>query len=138
MLHRRRVGGGELLDLRRLTPHPRRSQSRTSRPPPQGREVRTQPVRVLDCYAFAREDEARPGALPHTWGVTTDSIAARAAAVFGAERLILLKSRDVPPGTPWEEVAANGWVDAHFPHVARTLACPIEVVNFRRRLDAPA
>jgi aspartokinase-like uncharacterized kinase len=98
-------------------------------------EVKT---RVLDPFAFAREDAARPGALPHTWAVTTDSIAARAAFVFRAERLILLKSTDVPPQTDWETAAANGWVDAHFPRVARALACPVEVVNFRQWLHARA
>ena len=91
-------------------------------------------VHILDCFAFALEDEARDGALPHTWAVTTDSIAARAAVVFRAERLVLLKSVDVPPGTPWEAAAANGWVDAHFPQIAATFACPIEFVNFRRLL----
>jgi aspartokinase-like uncharacterized kinase len=89
------------------------------------------PVRVLDAHGFCRSDDA----LPHSWDVTSDSIAARAAVVYGASRLVLLKSLDVPPGTPWAEAAANGWVDAHFPHVAATLACPIEVVNFRRRLE---
>ena len=43
----------------------------------------------------------------------------------------------IPAGAP-VDVNANGRVDAHFPHVARTLACPVEVVNFRRRLDARA
>ncbi|QJW97197.1 amino acid kinase family protein [Frigoriglobus tundricola] len=94
--------------------------------------------RVLDCFAFAREDESRPGALPHSWSVTTDSVAARAALVFRAERLILLKSTDVPDGTPWDTAAANGWVDAHFPRIARALTCPVEVINFRRRLGANA
>jgi aspartokinase-like uncharacterized kinase len=91
---------------------------------------------VLDCLAFAREDESRPGALPHTWAVTTDSIAARAAAVYGAERLVLLKSVDVPPGTPWAAAADRGWVDVYFPKVAAELACPVEVVSFRRVLDS--
>lgn len=90
---------------------------------------------VLDPFTFAREDETRAGSLPHTWAVTTDSIAARAAVVYGAERLVLLKSADVPPGTSWETAVANGWVDAHFPQVAATLACPVEVVNFRRWLE---
>lgn len=75
--------------------------------------------------------------MPHSWDVTTDSIAARVALVHGAERLVLLKSVDVPSGTPWEEAAARGWVDAHFPKVAAELTCPIEVVNFRRVLDSP-
>jgi aspartokinase-like uncharacterized kinase len=95
-------------------------------------------LRVLDCFAFAQEDESRPGALPHTWRVTTDSIAARAAVVFRAERLVLLKSTDIPPGTAWETAAANGWVDAHFPQIAAALPCPVEVVNFRRTLDTHA
>jgi hypothetical protein len=93
-------------------------------------------VTVLDCYQFAKEDEAQPGKLPHSWDVTSDSIAARAAVVYEAERLVLLKSLDVPPGTPWEEAAARGWVDPHFPQVAAELACPVEVINFRRVLDS--
>ncbi len=93
---------------------------------------------LLDPFTFAREDESRHGALPHTWSVTTDSIAARAAVVFRAQQLVLLKSVDVPHGTPWETAAANGWVDAHFPQIAPTLACPIEVVNFRRYLSSRA
>ena len=119
-------------DTRSLTLAVRPDVSRADSPFPSGRGAGG--VGVLDCFTFAQEDEARPGALPHTWAVTTDSIAARAAVVFRAERLVLLKSVDVPPGTPWETAAANGWVDAHFPHVAATLACPIEVVNFRSRL----
>ncbi len=94
--------------------------------------------RVLDCFAFAQEDEVRPGALPHTWSVTTDSIAARAALVFRAERLVLLKSTDVPAGTSWDTAAANGWVDAHFPQIASALNCPVEIINFRGRLGARA
>ena len=78
----------------------------------------------------------RPGALPHTWAVTTDSIAARAAVVYGAERLVLLKSVDVPAGTTWEVAAERGWVDRHFPHVIANAPFPVEVVNFRRVLDS--
>jgi aspartokinase-like uncharacterized kinase len=92
-------------------------------------------LRLLDPFAFALEDESRPGALPHSWSVTTDSIAARAAVVFRAGRLVLLKSVDVPPDTPWPEAAAKGWVDAHFPRVAAALDCPVEVMNFRQMLN---
>ena len=95
-------------------------------------------LHILDPFTFAQEDETRPGALPHTWAVTTDSIAARVALVYRAERLILLKSVDVPPGTPWEAAAASGWVDAHFPQIAPLLPCPVEVVNFRRALHPRA
>jgi aspartokinase-like uncharacterized kinase len=90
---------------------------------------------ILDCFAFAREDDQRLGALPHSWAVTTDSLAARVAHVYGAERLVLLKSVDVPLGTPWEVAAELGWVDAHFPKVAAELRCPIHVINFRRVLE---
>ena len=38
-------------------------------------------VRVLDCLAFMQEDESRPGALPHSWAVTSDSIVWGAGAV---------------------------------------------------------
>ncbi|WP_162542113.1 hypothetical protein [Gemmata obscuriglobus] len=58
--------------------------------------------------------------------------------MFGAERLVLLKSVDVPTGSSWEDAAANGWVDAHFPRVAALLRCPVGAVNFRAKLDAHA
>ncbi|MFO0823265.1 MAG: hypothetical protein U0792_09110 [Gemmataceae bacterium] len=74
--------------------------------------------------------------LPHSWEVTSDSIAARAAVVYGAERLVLLKSVDVPAGISWEEIASKGWVDPHFPKVVANAAFPIEVVNFRHVLDS--
>jgi len=93
-------------------------------------------VSVLNCYEFAREDESRPGKLPHSWDVTSDSIAARAAVVLEAERLVLLKSVDIPPGTPWAAAAERGWVDHHFPQVVAGAAFVIEVVNFRRVLDS--
>src|SRR5450755_1821567 len=45
----------------------------------------------LEAHTFTIWDEgAHPGsALPHRWSVTSDSIAARAAVVFGADHLIL-------------------------------------------------
>ena len=76
---------------------------------------------------------ALKGALPHTWAVTSDSIAARVAVVSGAEHLILLKSVTIPEGMDWEEAAERGFVDEWF---ARTLrpARPwlkVRAVNFR-------
>jgi 5-(aminomethyl)-3-furanmethanol phosphate kinase len=76
------------------------------------------------------------GDLPHSWDVTSDGIAARVAAVYRAERLVLLKSVDVPEETSWEDAAARGWVDAHFPSVVADAAFTIEVVNFRKVLDS--
>ncbi|HEY2785375.1 MAG TPA: hypothetical protein VGJ05_10400 [Fimbriiglobus sp.] len=77
----------------------------------------------------------RDTSLPRTWAVTSDSIAARFAETRGGLRLVLLKSIDVPPGTPWAEAAANGWVDEYFPAAVSRLICPVQVVNFRRWLD---
>jgi aspartokinase-like uncharacterized kinase len=85
-------------------------------------------VKILDVDQFCQSHDD----LPHTWAVTTDSIAAHAARVHGG-RLVLLKSVDIPPGTAWEKAAADGGVDAHFPTAARGLT--VEAMNFRRWLD---
>jgi hypothetical protein len=92
-------------------------------------------VRILDAHTFAEEDEGKPGALPHTWAVTADSIAARVAVLHQAERLILLKSIAMPLGSTWAEAAERGWVDRHFPNVVAGVDFPIEVVNFWHYLD---
>ena len=89
-------------------------------------------VQIPNCLAFLREDEGRPGALPHTWDVTADSIAARVAIVLEAERLILLKSIDIPPGMSWTEAADTGWVDRHFPRAVEGIAEVVESVNFAK------
>ncbi|MBN9522100.1 hypothetical protein J0H58_26880 [bacterium] len=85
-------------------------------------------VNVLDPHGFCYLDGQ---ALPHTWEVTTDSIAARAAVVWKADRLILLKSIDVPPGTPWDEAAARGWVDPYFTRALAGFGGVVEAVNLR-------
>lgn len=100
-----------------------------------GMEPEPWPVRVVDVFAFARADEERLDRLPHAWQVTTDSLAARIAWVYGASKLILLKSIDIPPATPWLEAAARGWVDEYFPHIAAQLPSPIETINFRSWLE---
>ncbi len=86
-------------------------------------------VLVLDGFDFATRDDA----LPRSWAVTTDSLAARAAARSRA-KLVLLKSVDIPPGTDWQAAADAGWVDGYFPTAAAGLT--VEAVNFRRVLDA--
>ncbi len=47
---------------------------------------------VLAPYRLLRAADALPGALPHTWDVTSDSIAAWFAGRLGARRLILVKA----------------------------------------------
>lgn len=95
-------------------------------------------LEFIDCLAFARSDDDKPLSLPHNWQVTTDSLAARIAVVRGCKRLVLLKSLDIPKGTPWDVAAKNGWVDEHFPTIARNATFPIETVNFRAWLDSGA
>ena len=68
-------------------------------------------IPVLAPYQWLR----RVDPLPHTWDVTSDSIAAWVASVIGAERLVLVK----PPG-----VTGHQLVDAYF---ARALTREIEV-----------
>lgn len=93
-------------------------------------------VRILNSFEFLREDDSQPGALPHSWDVTSDSIAVRAAIVHRATRLVILKSVDVAPGTAIEEADAREWVDSHFRRVVADATFPIELVNFRRMLDS--
>lgn len=74
-------------------------------------------IPILDAHAFALADDRRLGHLPHSWHVTSDSLAARFAIVSRAARLVLLKSRPFPDGTGWNEAANQGLVDSAFPGV---------------------
>lgn len=87
---------------------------------------------LLDAHAFAQADEAHPDRLPHSWRVTSDSIAARAAYCSGAGRLVLLKSVPVPADQDWAIAAQVGWVDDYFPEIIRRgPAIRLEGINFR-------
>lgn len=89
-------------------------------------------VGVLDPHAFACRDEERPGALPHTWNVTSDSLAARVALMAGARRLILLKSTDLPEGTTWSAAGALDLVDRCFAALVEAGELPVQWVNLRQ------
>jgi hypothetical protein len=89
-------------------------------------------VPVLDGYAFARADEGSPGCLPHSWAATSDSLAARVAAVAEARRLMLLKSVSVPGSLAWSEAAKRGLVDGYFAEtVGVSPAFEVRAVNLR-------
>jgi 5-(aminomethyl)-3-furanmethanol phosphate kinase len=76
------------------------------------------------------DDRTSPDPLPQTWDATTDAIAARLAALLGADELALLKSTSAPPGTTRDNASRLGLVDSTFPRVSRGLVAVV-VVNLR-------
>lgn len=100
-------------------------------------------IPILDCVRFLRDEEAdlarhatlqqaipTQGALqplPHTWDVTSDSIAAWIAFRWPASELVLLKSRSLPASS---SLCESGLVDAHFPKLADHLP-RIRLVDLR-------
>ena len=91
-------------------------------------------VQLLNSEVFLQRYEAQIVAVPHTWELTTDSIAAYAAGVANCP-LILLKSVDMPAETSWQAAADTGWVDPHFPGVVAKYQLVAKSLNFRRVLD---
>ncbi len=75
---------------------------------------------IFDLQQFLREVEptAAPAPIPHTWCVTTDSLAARVAELIAADELVLLKSA-LPPAqeNDYAALAAAGFVDQYFPQI---------------------
>jgi aspartokinase-like uncharacterized kinase len=88
-------------------------------------------VGVLDAHAFARRDEGQSGSLPHTWDVTSDSVAARAAVVAAASELVLFKSTDVPESLNWSDAAGAGVVDRHLGEVVQAARLHVRLMNLR-------
>ena len=70
----------------------------------------------------------RPG-IPETWDVTSDSLAAWLARELGADRLVLVKSADAPPGASLAELSAAGLVDAAFPAFAARFGGTVAVIG---------
>ncbi len=88
---------------------------------------------VLDIAAHLNDPQltARvPLELPHTWEVTTDSIAAYLAEMLGAHELVLLKSAGLAGSCTTLHAAAQGYVDSCFPQVSTRVA-KIRFVNLR-------
>ena len=88
-------------------------------------------IPVFDPFQFIVEiDEGSIDSLPRRWRVTSDSIAARMAVVFGAPELILLKSVTFPERLSMTEAAELGLVDGYFPTAARDIP-RVVAVNLR-------
>jgi 5-(aminomethyl)-3-furanmethanol phosphate kinase len=85
---------------------------------------------ILDMYRFARGDESRPDHLPHSWQVTSDSLAARVAVVAQATKLILLKSTDAP-SDDWAVAARLGYVDEYIAGVIAQALIEVQPVDLR-------
>jgi aspartokinase-like uncharacterized kinase len=87
---------------------------------------------LLDAFPFFRADEARADALPHTWQVTSDSLAVRAATLVNARELILLKSASWV-GCDWAAATRAGFVDGYFAEALRLARKEMRVraVNLR-------
>ena len=84
---------------------------------------------ILDVESLLREEEGGPGALPCSWDVTSDSIAAHVARLISASELVLLKS--ALPEQPFNPLALakSGYLDAYFPRASAGLA--VRCVNLR-------
>jgi aspartokinase-like uncharacterized kinase len=85
---------------------------------------------ILDPYQLALVEDCRPSGLPHDWSVTSDSLAARAAALYAAHKLILLKSVAIPRKLSWTEAGRRGLVDSGFAGaIGKRLV--VQAINFR-------
>jgi aspartokinase-like uncharacterized kinase len=95
-------------------------------------EVARPGLAILDPAPFFHADDRRPDHLPHSWQVTGDSLAARAAVIFRARALILLKSV-AWAGADWRAAHRAGVVDGYFAealaHASTEMS--VRVVNLR-------
>jgi aspartokinase-like uncharacterized kinase len=88
-------------------------------------------VAILEPLYYAMWDESACDApLPHAWGVTADSLAARVAIQANASRLVLLKSAALGEINNIPAAVDQGLIDAYFPTAVRDFA-PIDVINLR-------
>jgi hypothetical protein len=85
---------------------------------------------ILDAYSYCLSKTGQPGALPASWSVTSDSIAAQIAQEAGVRQLILLKSVTFPAGMEWCEAGRCGLVDPFFGKIVND-SLQVSAINFR-------
>jgi aspartokinase-like uncharacterized kinase len=89
-------------------------------------------VSILDMHAWAQSVDSWPGRFPHTWEVTSDSLAVQAAILSEAAQLILLKSVGLEGNIDWHEAVRRGIVDSYFPRaIKQASGLNVRVVCFR-------
>lgn len=90
-------------------------------------------IKILNPGEFFLVDDLGPDHLPHSWQVTSDSLAVRVAVVAKARELILLKSV-AWAGGDWEAASEAGVVDGYFVDALKQAAAEmgIRVVDLRK------
>ncbi len=78
-------------------------------------------IALLNAFDWLKAERKLEASLPHSWDVTSDSIAACAAIGFRATGLMLLKSVDGPAGFASFDTLGEPLVDAHFHRLAPRL-----------------
>jgi probable H4MPT-linked C1 transfer pathway protein len=91
-------------------------------------------VPILDAHTFLTSEDAADRRLPHTWSVTSDTIAAHVARLVDADGLVLLKSVAWPNGD-LAEAARRGIVDEFLPHEVRDARLSVRIENLRTFRD---
>ncbi len=85
--------------------------------------IKHRQIPVLDAAGWLEQLEAKAQLkLPHTWNITSDSIALWLAAELGLERLVLLKSIDFPDQGDLKTASEKGLIDAGFPDLFKKIA----------------
>ena len=90
---------------------------------------KTHRIPVLDPNRIVSETSDFDS-LPHSWKVTSDSLAAKIASITKARLLILLKSVALPEGWSWSEAGNHGYVDPCFAELVDG-SFNVQFVNFR-------
>jgi aspartokinase-like uncharacterized kinase len=85
-------------------------------------------IAILEPRHYCRNDESM-STLPHSWDVTSDSIAACVALAWGAARLVMLKSTSPPDSL--DDWSITGYCDPWFNRVLTGADLTVSAINLR-------